>query len=90
MINYWPELKSFMTDGISPKSPNNISIAVSSTGYDLYEHALAVSNALGYVEWMEEKRKIDAETAKNLKDMLNSEDRDNFNIAMLAIEQLKK
>jgi hypothetical protein len=39
---------------------------------------------------MESKKKIDTDTAQNLKTMLNSKDRDNFNIALLAIENLKK
>lgn len=86
----WPELESLLTDGISPRGTGSMRIVLSSKGYDLYEHALAVSNALDYVEWMEEKKKIDAETATSLKSMLNSQDRDNFTIAILAIEELKK
>jgi hypothetical protein len=86
----WPELESLMTDGINPRGNSSMSIVLSSHGYDLYEHALAVSNAVDYVEWIEEKKKIDSETAENLKTMLKSEDKDNFNIAILAIEQLKK
>jgi hypothetical protein len=86
----WPELESLMTDGINPRGNSSMSIVFSSHAYDLYEHALTVSNAVDYVEWIEEKKKIDSETAENLKTMLKSEDRDNFNIAILAIEQLKK
>ena len=86
----WPELESLVTDGINPRGNSSISIVLSSHGYDLCEHALAVSNSIDFVEWMEEKDKVDSETAQNLKTMLVSEDRDNFNIAILAIEQLKK
>lgn len=89
MLN-WSELESLLTDGINPRGNTSMSIVFSSHGYDLYEYALAVSNSIDYVEWMEEKGKVDSEIAQNLKTMLASEDRDNFNIAILAIEQLKK
>jgi hypothetical protein len=39
---------------------------------------------------MEERKKIESDTAKNLITMLRSSDKENFNIAILAIEQLKK
>jgi hypothetical protein len=78
-----------MTDGIAPQG-KNIHVYTGSYGADMLYHTLAVANATDYVEWMEGKKKIDTDTAKNLKAMLNSEDRDNFNIALLAIEELKK
>lgn len=85
-MDHWIEL----TDGIAHKGIQPASILLSSKGYDFYEHALAVTNAVDYLEWMEEKGRVDSEIAKNLKTMLTSEDRDNFNIAILAIEELKK
>jgi hypothetical protein len=88
MLN-WPELESLMTDGVAPQG-RQIVLQTGTRGADMIYHMMAVSNAVDYVEWMEEKKKIDRDTAKNLKTMLESEDRDNFNIAMLAIEQLKK
>jgi hypothetical protein len=39
---------------------------------------------------MEEKKKITSDEATSLITMLNSSDIENFNIAILAIEQLKK
>lgn len=85
----WPELESFLTDGIASQG-REITIMMSQEGANRYAHGMAVENAVGFVEWMEEKKKIDTDTAKNLITMLRSEDRDNFNIAILAIEQLKK
>ena len=85
----WVELESFMTDGIAPQG-RQISIMTGMQGGALINHALAVKNSIDYIEWMEEKNKIEPDVAKNLKTMLMSEDTDNFNIAILAIEQLKK
>jgi hypothetical protein len=81
--------QSLITNGLSPQG-NDVYTYASGESYDMYKHSLAVSNALGFIEWMEDVKRIEPETAKNLKEMINSEDKDNFNIAILAIEQLKK
>lgn len=88
MVN-WPELESLMTDGIASQG-RQIHLYTGKHGIDMISHALAVSNSVGFVEWMMESKKIDTDTGSNLIDMLKSEDIDNFNIAILAIEQLKK
>lgn len=85
----WPELESLMTDGIAAQG-RQIHLYTGRNGLDTLSHAIAVNNSVGFVEWMEEKKKIDSDTAKNLIAMLKSEDIENFNIAILAIEQLKK
>jgi hypothetical protein len=85
----WVELESFLTDGIASQG-RSISIMTGVEGADYLAHAMAVENAVGFVEWMEEKKSIETETAKSLITMLRSKDKDNFNIAILAIEQLKK
>ena len=78
-----------MTDGIASQG-RNISITVGAAGADYIAHAMAMENAVGFVEWMEERKKIESDTAKSLIEMLRSPDKENFNIAILAIEQLKK
>jgi hypothetical protein len=85
----WPELESFLTDGIASQG-RQISLYTGKAGADYIAHAMAIENSVGFVEWMEEEKRIDSETAKSLISMLRSEDQDNFNIAILAIEQLKK
>ena len=85
----WPELESFLTDGIASQG-REITIMMSQEGADRYAHAMAIENAVGFVEWMEEKKKIKSNTAMNLITMLRSPDEENFNMAILAIEQLKK
>ncbi len=85
----WVELESLMTDGIAPQG-RQMSIMTGMHGGALINHALAVRNSIDYVEWMAEKKKIESDVAETLKNMLMSEDIDNFNIAILAIEQLKK
>jgi hypothetical protein len=89
MLDSWKELESLMTDGIAVQG-RSINIYTSAYGADMIHHTIAVGNAVDYVEWMEKKKKVEPDVAKNLKAMLNSEDRDNFNIGILAIEQLKK
>ena len=81
------ELESLMTDGMASQGPN---IMYSTDTNDTLAHCMAIENSVGFVEWMQEKGKIDSDTAETLIKMLRSEDQDNFNIAILAIEQLKK
>jgi hypothetical protein len=78
-----------MTDGMAAQG-RQIHLYTGINGAEMISHAFAVNNSVGFVEWMEEKNKIDSDTAKNLISMLRSEDIENFNIAILAIEQLKK
>jgi hypothetical protein len=82
-----PELESLLTDGIASQGH---SIRVSPMIADKLANLMAMENAVGFVEWMQEKGKIDSDTTDSLIKMLRSEDQDNFNIAILAIEQLKK
>jgi hypothetical protein len=77
----------FQTDGMAAQGPN---IMYSTDTNDELAHYMSIENSVGFVEWMESRGKVDSETAKSLITMLRSEDIDNFNIAILAIEQLKK
>lgn len=85
----WPELETLLTDGITPQG-KKIHIYTGLNGFDMISHGFAVENSVGFVEWMEEKNKINSDEAKSLITMLRSSDIENFNIAILAIEQLKK
>lgn len=58
-------------------------------GMEMVSHAMAVNNATGYLEWAMETNNIDKQTGKRLIEMLNSPDHDNFNLALLALEQLR-
>ena len=55
---------------------------------DSYIYQLAVNNTLDYVVWLMETNQIAEDTGKNLINMINSNDRDNFYIAILAVEQI--
>lgn len=87
-MSSWPELESLLTDGISAQGRDIF--LYTGAGHDMLLHAIQIENAVGFVEWMQENKKIDLDTAETLISMLRSEDKDNFNIALLAIEQLKK
>ena len=89
MLSNWVELESLMTDGISSQG-RNITIMTGVKGADIISHTMAVENAVGFIEWMHERKKLDVDILDNLTKMLRSPDRENFNIAILAIEQLKK
>jgi hypothetical protein len=85
----WADLEALMTDGMAAQG-KQIHLYTGIDGFEMISHAFAVENSVGFVNWMEEKKKIDTDTAKNLITMLKSKDIENFNIAVLAIEQLKK
>ncbi len=66
----------------------NVHMYTGAYGMEMISHAMAVNNATGYLEWAMERNRIDKETCKSLIEMLNSPDHDNFNLALLAIEQM--
>lgn len=87
MIN-WSDFESFVTDGIASQG-RQIHLYTGVHGAEMLSHTFAVRNAVDYVEWMEQKKKVDSDVAKNLTSMLQSEDIENFNIALLAIEHIR-
>ena len=88
MLKY-DDWELFITDGIASQG-RQITIMMGQESPDRLAQGMAVENAVGFVEWMEEKKKIESDIAKNLITMLRSPDKENFNIAILAIEELKK
>jgi hypothetical protein len=88
MLKY-DDWELFITDGIGSQG-RQITIMMGQESADRLAQGMAVENAVGFVEWMEEKKKIESDIAKNLITMLRSPDKENFNIAILAIEELKK
>lgn len=85
----WEDFEEFVTDGIAAQG-RQIHLYTGAKGAEMISHSFAVNNSVGFVEWMLEKGKVDQETGQNLINMLQSKDIENFNIAILAIEQLKK
>jgi hypothetical protein len=57
---------------------------------DLVLRTLAISNSVDFVEWLMETKKVEKIEGETLIKMLTSRDNDNFNLAILAIAQLKK
>ncbi len=55
---------------------------------DPYIYQLAVNNTLDYVVWLMQINQITEDIGKNLINMIDSKDHDNFYIAILAIEQI--
>lgn len=59
-------------------------------GMDMITHAFAVKNSVDYAKFLRDEGKITEEELNNITNMLNSKDRDNFEVALLALEQLGK
>jgi hypothetical protein len=59
-------------------------------GMDMISHAFAVNNSVDYAKFLKDKNKITEEELNNITNMLMSNDRDNFEVALLALEQLGK
>jgi hypothetical protein len=57
-------------------------------GMEMVSQAFAISNATDYIEWALEKNKIAKDTGESLLAMLKSPDKDNANLAILALEQM--
>lgn len=74
---------------INPQG-NNTPLRGSDDDIDPVLRTLAVSNSVDFVEWLMETKKVEKVEGETLITMLTSRDNDNFNLAILAIEQLKK
>lgn len=59
-------------------------------GMDMISHSFAVRNSIDYAEFLRDTGKISTEEKNNIINMLESEDKENFEIAVLALEQLGK
>jgi hypothetical protein len=57
-------------------------------GMDMMYQTMAINNAIDYLEWAIENNKIDKQTGERLIEMLKSPDKDNANLAILALEQM--
>ena len=57
---------------------------------DIISYAFAVRNSLDYADFLQEVGKITKEEFNNIKAMLTSPDKENFEVAVLALEQLGK
>ena len=57
-------------------------------GMDMVSQAFAISNATDYIEWALETNNIPKDTGESLLAMLKSPDKDNANLAILALQQL--
>ena len=67
----------------------NIVIHTGAAGADKISHLLAVHYFKEIVNDMLDEKKVSLEEGANLKSMLNSEDRDNYEIAVMAINQIR-
>ena len=67
-----------------------IHIYTGAEGMDVFSHSIAVRNSTDYAEFLRDTGKISTEEKNNIINMLKSEDKENFEIAVLALEQLGK
>jgi hypothetical protein len=55
---------------------------------DMVYQTMAINNAIDYLEWAIENNKIDKQIGERLIEMLRSPDKENANLAILALEQM--
>ena len=55
---------------------------------DMVYQTMAINNAIDYLEWAIENNKIDKQIGERLIEMLSSPDKENANLAILALEQM--
>lgn len=71
------------------QNSRNIVIHTGAAGADRITHLLAVHYFIDVVNDILDEKKVSKEEGANLKLMLNSEDRDNYEIAVMAINQIR-
>ena len=71
------------------QNSRNIVIRTGAAGTDKITHLLAVYYFIDVVNDMLDEKKVSPEEGANLKSMLNSEDRDNYEIAVMAIKHIQ-
>lgn len=72
------------TDGISTRL-DRVTLYTGKLGMEEFEHLLQKRNAVDMLQWMVDEKKITSEKRDNLVAMLNSDDWENFNLAMNII-----
>jgi len=71
------------------QNSRNIVIHTGAAGADKIGHLLSVHYFKKIVNDMLDEKKVSLEEGTNLKSMLNSEDRDNYEIAVMAIKHIQ-
>jgi hypothetical protein len=82
-------LKELACDGIAAVGREFV-VWTNRGGMDMFHLAMQRTNAIDMLDWLEEKEKISSEQKGNLQLMINSPDLENFNLALLLIDQFKK
>ena len=74
--------------GMHDMQERTVHIYTSAYGMEMVSQAFAISNATDYIERALEKNKIAKDTGESLLAMLRSPDKENANLAILALEQM--
>ena len=75
--------------GMHDMQERTVHLYTGAYGMEMISEAIAINNAIGYIEWALEKNKIAKDTGESLLSMLKSPDNENANLAILALEQMK-
>ena len=76
------------TDGISPT--RDFTLTTGSGGKKDFEHAMWLSNALDYVDFLVEKESLKEHEGLTIKAMLNSNDKENVELGGMIINTKRK
>lgn len=77
-----------ITGGMLDIHERTVHVYAGADGMEMISQTMAINNAIGYVEWALEKNKIEKDTGDSLLTMLNSPDKENANLAVLALQQM--
>ena len=83
-------MKVLNTSNITGIPERQIHMYTGANGMDMISHAFAVRGSIDYAETLKDLHKITEEEFNNIKAMLTSPDKENFEVAVLALEQLGK
>ncbi len=82
-------LKELVCDGIAATGRKWV-VWTDQGGLDMFHLAMQRANAIDMLDWLEEKKNITSDQKSNLLLMINSPDVENFNLALMLIDQFKK
>lgn len=82
-------LKELACDGIAATGRKWV-VWTNDSGMDSFHLAMQRANAIDMLDWLEEAEKVTSDQKGNLILMINSPDLENFNLALMLIDQLNK
>lgn len=74
--------------GMHDIQERTVHIYTGAYGMEMISQEMAIGNAVAYIEWALEKNKIEKDKGESLLAMLKSPDKENANLAVLALQHM--